>query len=151
MSRRGRRSPQASWPARAVHPRAIPLEVPLGSIGGPRLQSESEELALTRRVGQFETEVPETERRRDATARRPREEPLVDQERLDHVLERSLVLADRGRERLESHRTAAEPLHDRAHHEPVETIEAGAIDVEPLQRKARPIAAHRLARAALHL
>src|SRR5215510_6715161 len=95
--------------------------------------------------------MPVAERSRYATAGRSREETLVDQERLHHVLERALVFADRGGERLEPDRPAPEALDDRAHHESIEAIEPGPIDVEPLEREARELGVHGLAAPLPHL
>src|SRR5262245_46126055 len=81
----------------------------------------------------------------DAAAGCSREEALVDQERLDHIFQRALVLADRGGERVEPDRPAREPIEDRVDHEPIEPVEARSVDVEPLERETRERAVHGVA------
>src|SRR5262245_32280077 len=116
-----------------------------------RSRAELKELALRSGVGGGETEVRARVRGRHAPARRAREESLVDQVGLDHVLERALVLADRGGERLEAGGPAVEPLDRREEQRAVEPVEAGGVDVEPLEREARPRGLDAAPGAGLHL
>ncbi|RYG78107.1 Holliday junction branch migration DNA helicase RuvB, partial [bacterium] len=58
-----------------------------------------------------------------AAARTAHQQALLDQERLDDVLERAALLADRGREALDAHRPAIELLEDRHQQQAVERVE----------------------------
>src|SRR5262245_29312289 len=60
-----------------------------------------------------EPEVSVRIRRRTATARRARQETLLHQERLVHLLERSWIFTDGGGDRREPHRASVELLDDR--------------------------------------
>ena len=56
--------------------------------------------------------MPVRERRGDAAARGALQEALLDQERLEHVLDRVALLADRGGEVVDADRPAGEFLDD---------------------------------------
>ncbi len=58
---------------------------------------------------------------------------MAQEVRLDHVLDRVLALADRGRDRLQSHRFAAR-LQERAQHAPIDLLEAALVDPQARQR-----------------
>ena len=52
------------------------------------------------------------------------QEALLDEERLDDILERAALLADRGRQAVDADRTAVEPLDDGGQELAVERVEA---------------------------
>ena len=87
--------------------------------------------------------------RRDAAARRAHHEALLDQVRLDHVLDRAALLAERRREALDADRTAVELLDDRQQELAVHDVEAERIDVEHVERRLRHLIGD--AAAGLHL
>src|SRR5437762_13906170 len=66
----------------------------------------------------------------DAPSRRPLEEPQLQEEGLDDILDRVGLLPHRGRKRREPHRPPAELLHDAAKDRVVETVEALLVDLE---------------------
>jgi hypothetical protein len=98
-----------------------------------------------------DAEVLARQARRDASPRRAGQEALVDQERLDDVFERALVLADGGGERLEPDRAAVELLEQGAQQGEIEAVEAGGVDLEALERETGPRAVDQRARSAVDL
>src|SRR5256712_10380791 len=82
------------------------------------LRTPRSELAVKHRrlfsaAGRREAKMPVRGYRGDAAARRAREEALLHQERLGHLLERPPVLAHGGARRLQAHRAAPALLDDR--------------------------------------
>jgi hypothetical protein len=75
--------------------------------------------------------------RRHPTARRAHDETLLDQERLDHVLDRAALLAERRREALDADRAAVELLDDRQQQLAVHDVETERVDVEHVERRLR--------------
>jgi len=67
------------------------------------------------------------------TARRALEKAELQQVGLVDVLERALVLAERGRERLEPHRAAAVVLDGGDQQAAVELVEAEGVHLQPLE------------------
>ena len=67
---------------------------------------------------------------RNPPASRAHEKTLLDQERLDDVLDRTALLAHRGRETVDTHRAAVEALDDREQELAIEHVEALRIDLE---------------------
>ena len=74
--------------------------------------------------------------RRQTPARRPLEVAALEQEGLDQILERAAILADRGRERVETGRAAVELLDQGQQQHAIELVEADLVDVEALEREA---------------
>ena len=74
------------------------------------------------------------QRRRDPAARGPLQEALLDQERLQHVLDGVALLADRRREVVDADRSAGELLEHRAQELAVHHVEARHVDVEHHER-----------------
>src|SRR6266699_5783386 len=85
-------------------------------------------------LGWCETEVAVGRGRGAAAARRTREEALLHQEGLVHLLERARILADRRGDRLHADRPALEHLDDRLEDARVHVVETELVDVEPLER-----------------
>src|SRR2546425_9705205 len=84
------------------------------------LRTPRSELAVKHRrlfsaAGRREAKMPVRGYRGDAAARRAREEALLHQERLVHLLERPPVLAHGGAPRLQAPRAALALLDDRPH------------------------------------
>ena len=75
--------------------------------------------------------------RRHAAARGAHDVALLDQERLDDVLDRAALLAERGREAVDADRAALELLDDREHQPAVHRVEPLRIDVEQVERGPR--------------
>src|SRR5689334_6836014 len=73
----------------------------------------SNQSSLTRARGLAPAEVPEGPLGHDSPLRRPSEKSLLDEVRLVDVLDRVALLPDRGRERIEPDRPAAELVDDR--------------------------------------
>ena len=71
---------------------------------------------------------------RHAAAGAAHQEALLNQERLDDILERAALLADRGGEAVDAYRSAVEFLDDRAQHLAVQRIKSLVIDVQHPQR-----------------
>src|SRR5678815_1670589 len=69
----------------------------------------------------------------DAAARGAHHEALLDQIRLDHVLDRAALLAERRCEALDADRTAVELLDDRQQELAVHHVEAERVDVEHVE------------------
>ena len=72
--------------------------------------------------------------RRHPTPRRPKQKTAMNQVGFDDILERPLILANRGREGLEPDRTASELLDQGREHGSVKTVEALLVDVESAER-----------------
>src|SRR5437870_1539602 len=73
----------------------------------------------------------------DPAPTRALEESGLEEIRLIPVFERSPVLADRGDDRVDAHRPAAELLDDGREEPPVELVEPVLVDLQPGQRFAR--------------
>ena len=71
--------------------------------------------------------------RRDAPARGAHQEALLDQERLDHVLQRAALLADRCGDAVDADRPAIELLDYGEQQAAIERIEAVRIDLEQVE------------------
>src|SRR5262245_37569753 len=107
-------------PARTVNRwRGATSKVSIRRPAGPSLPivaAVREQAELSRPSGaarrRVEAEVAEGLRGEEPAARRPLDEPLLDQERLDDVLDRVARLADRGGDRLDADRPAAEAFGD---------------------------------------
>ena len=66
------------------------------------------------------------------------QESLLDQERLDDVLERAALLADGRGEAVDADRAAVEALDDGRQELAIERVEALAVDLQQVQRRDRP-------------
>src|SRR6185312_13191695 len=73
-------------------------------------------------------------RRRDASARSSRDEPLLQQVRLVHLAESLSLFADRRRKALDPDRTAVEFLDYRGENRAVHPVEAARVDFEQFER-----------------
>src|SRR5689334_22915276 len=94
---------------------AIPEQAELGDLSSGRL---------------LEPEMAKSVRRQKPSARRALQETLLDQVRLDDVLDGVARLGERGRDRLDAHRPAAEALRDDSEIAPVHLVEAARVDLE---------------------
>src|SRR5690606_41039304 len=94
-----------------------------------------------------QAEVAPGRDRRDASARRALQEALLDQVRLEHVLDRVAFFADRRREVVEPDRAAGELLDHRQQQLSVHDVKADRVDVEIAQR----VIGERRVDPALHL
>ena len=92
-----------------------------------------------RALRHFQAEMLIGGARRDAAARSAHDEALLDQERLDHVLDRAALLAERRREALDADRAAVELLDDRQQELAIHDVEAERIDVEHVERRLRHV------------
>src|SRR3954468_19566535 len=70
----------------------------------------------------------------DAAARRALKETELQQERLVHVLDRVLLLAERDGQRREAHRPAAQLEEDRGEKLPGDSLETAVVPLEQLER-----------------
>src|SRR6188508_1109689 len=73
------------------------------------------------------------ERRDDAAAWGPLEETELEQIRLVDVLDRVRLLAQRDRQRGQSHRAAVEALHDGTQELAIHGLEAALVDLQQLE------------------
>ena len=73
-------------------------------------------------------------RRQQPAARRALDEALLDQERLDDLLDRVARLGERRGDGLDADRTAAEAFGDELEIAAVERVEAERVDLEPAER-----------------
>src|SRR5512146_2548935 len=80
--------------------------------------------------GLDEAEMPVTGDRRHAAARRALKVTLLDEIGFEDVLDRVALLADRGRQVIDTHRSAAELLDDREQQLAVHHVEPDRVDVE---------------------
>src|SRR5579871_2175160 len=71
---------------------------------------------------------------RDASAGGAREKALLDQERLDHILERATLLGDRGGDAVDPDWATVELVDDGAQHLAVQGIKALRVDFEQIER-----------------
>ena len=79
--------------------------------------------------------MPVRSQRRHPAARGALQEALLDQERLDHVLDRVALLADRRGDVVEADRAAVEAVDHRLEQLSVHHVEAVRVDVEHRQRQ----------------
>ena len=79
--------------------------------------------------------------RSDAAARGAGDETLLDQERLDHILDRTALFAHRGRQIVHADRAAFEFLDDREQQFAVQRVEAQRVDFEHVERRHRDLRA----------
>src|SRR4051812_48384497 len=75
----------------------------------------------------------------DAAARRALKETELQQERLVHVLDRVLLLAERDGQRREAHRPAAELEEDRGGELAGDSLATAGVHPEPPERPPRPL------------
>ena len=126
----------------------LPVDTRLPAEGAHPLSPNSGRLAAAR-SGTLRPKCCQVRR----VAMRPRavriRKPCWIRKRLDHVLERAALLADRGGETVDADRTAVELLHDREQQPAIERVEAPRIDVEQVERGVRDRLVD--AAAALHL
>ena len=78
--------------------------------------------------------MAESVRRQQPSARRALHEAELDEIGLDDVLDRVAGLGERGGDRLDADRTAAELDRDRVEIAPIHLVEADRVDVEQLER-----------------
>src|SRR5262245_41517531 len=109
----------------------------------------AEELAARGPARRREPEVPIGRHGGHAPARGALQEPTLDEERLQHVLDRVALLADRVREVVDSNRSAAELLHHRAEELAIHDVQADRVDVEHRERRVGHVAGDHALR--LHL
>ena len=102
-------------------------------------QSNSPGCGPLARSGAVEAEVGVRGRHRDAPAWRAGEHPLLDQERLVHVLDRLGLLADADRQRRQADRAAAELAAQGVEDGAVDLVEAELVDPEQRQPGARDV------------
>src|SRR5262245_29679122 len=100
----------------------------------------AEELAARGPARRREPEVPIGRHGGHAPTRGALQEPALDEERLEHVLDRVALLADRVREVIDSDRPAAEFLHHRAGELAIHDVEANLVDVEHRERRVGHVA-----------
>src|SRR5205823_14748252 len=100
----------------------------------PSASFAREELTRRRR---HQAEMTIRKRGSDPAAIGALEESLLDQERLEHVLDRVALLADRGREIVDADRSAGELVEYAAQKLPVHHVQARRVDVEHRQRGVR--------------
>src|SRR3546814_9304656 len=77
--------------------------------------------------------------RRHASARGADQEALLDQVRLDHVLKRAALLAQRRGQRFDADRAAVEVLDDQVEQAPVQVVETFRIHLQHLHRGIRDV------------
>src|SRR5580704_3776754 len=70
-----------------------------------------------------------------AAARRACNESLLDEEGLDHVLERAPLLTDRRRQAVDAHRAAVELFHDRAQQLVIQRIQSLRVNLQQVERR----------------
>ena len=87
-----------------------------------------------RRPRRREAEVRPGARRQHPPARRALDQPLLQQEGLDHLLDGVAHLRERRRDRLHPHRPAAVVLGEEPQVAPVRPVEPEVVDPEPHQR-----------------
>src|SRR6266567_633807 len=102
-----------------------------------RQPSSLEQLSNRRR--RDDTEVPIGQRGRDPATVRALQETLLDQERLEHVLDRIAFLADRRREVVDADRSARELVEHAAQELAVHHVESQRVHVEHGQRSVRDL------------
>lgn len=73
--------------------------------------------------------------RRDSSPRRPVDKPIFDQIGLIDLLDRPGILADRRRQRIQSHRAAGKLFHDRRQKQTVGLIQTVLIHFQKIQRE----------------
>src|SRR5258706_6980975 len=81
-----------------------------------------------------QADVLESRGGRDAAARRARDEPDLQEERLHDLFERAALLGQRRRHGLDADRAAVEALADHREVPAIERVEAGVIDREAIER-----------------
>src|SRR5215831_15050077 len=95
-----------------------------------------EEIELGRRAHRSrQTEVVERGARQYAASRGALDEALLQQVRLDDVLDDVALVAERRRDCLETDRAARVVLGDATQVAPVHAVETTRVDIEPLQRR----------------
>src|SRR6185312_17074488 len=104
----------------------LTLNADRASAGSSESGSFAEELAGRRGRGQ--TEMAVRQRGGDPAAVGPLHETLLDQERLEHVLDRVALLADGRREIVDADRAAAELVEHAAQQLPVHHVEPQRVD-----------------------
>jgi hypothetical protein len=63
--------------------------------------------------------------------------PLLDEKRLDDVLDRAALLAEGRRQAVDAYRAAAELLDDSEHEAPIHRVEALWVDIQQVERRLR--------------
>lgn len=86
--------------------------------------------------------MPEGVRRQQAPARRPLDETLLQQERLDDLLDRVARLRERGGDGLDPDRPTAEIDRDGRQIAPIHLVEADGVDIEQAERLVGDLARH---------
>src|SRR5579863_10259971 len=113
--------PTGGWSS--INPSAI--DVGLGA----------QEVELTLEIARRrQPEMAPALQRQHAAARRTLDQALLDQERLDDLLEHVALLGERRREGFDADRAALIGLGDAAHIAMVHRVEAAAVDLEAQQR-----------------